>query len=181
MINKKDDSVIADLASRKIDINEFYKRFSIDLSANPYYFRDEWKKALQAKDEETLQNVLFIECWLYDNKYNHWRPDGYYLPDIRKLIKAEWHKQHEELIDILMAFNDKKDQSIYIDVLHTTFDYYKGAEETFMVPIWVKCIWKLAQIGTPEAIKSIKELKNSPYKHIKDTVTKQYQIHGWKE
>ena len=184
MISKKDDKVIIDLATGKITLNEFYERFSIDLSVNPHFFRDEWKIDIQAKDEETIQNVLYMECYLYCDKYGPWRPNDYYIEDIRRLMKEYWHKQHEELLDILIAVHDdKRDESIYIDILHTTFPYYedKEAEETFMVPIWTKCIWKLASIGTLTAIKSVKELSNSPYEYIRNTVEQQYEIHGWKK
>lgn len=49
-----------------------------------------------------------------------------------------------------------------------------------MVPIWSKCIWELASIGTPTAIKCVKELRNSPYEYIRNTVKRQYELYGWK-
>ena len=182
MISNEDDRVITDLAAGKITLDEFYKRFSIDLLSNPHSLREMWKMAIQEKDKETMQNVLYVECYLYCDKYGPWRPDDYYIEDIRRLMKEYWHEQHEELLDILIAVrDDKKDERLYIDVLHTTFPYYEDqeAEETFMVPIWTKCIWKLASIGTPPAIKSVKELKNSPYEYIRNTVEQQYELHGW--
>ena len=75
----------------------------------------------------------------------------------------------------------KRMKGFYIDVLHTTFPYYEDqeAEETFMVPIWTKCIWKLASIGTPTAIKSVKRIEKLPYEYIRNTVEQQYELHGW--
>lgn len=183
MINKKDYKVIADLAARRITLEDFYKRFSIDLLSNPNFLKKKWKIAIQEKDEETIQDVLYVECRLYDYKHNSWRPDNYYIEDIRHLIKEYWHRQHEELLDILIDVgDDKRDESIYIDILHTTFPYYEDREEeeTFMVPIWAKCIWKLASIGTLTAIKCVKELRNSPYEYIRNTVEQQYELYGWK-
>ena len=135
-----------------------------------------------AASEETMQDALYVECRLYDYKHDSWRPDDYYIEDIRRLIKEYWHQQHEEFLDILIDVgDDKRDESIYIDILHTTFPYYEDQEdeETFMVPIWAKCIWKLASIGTPRAIKCVKELRNSPYEYIRNTVEQQYKLHGW--
>ena len=182
MISKDDYKVIADLAAKRITLEEFYKRFSIDLLSNPHFLRDKWRMAIQEKDEETMQDALYVECRLYDYKHDSWRPDDYYIEDIRRLIKEYWHQQHEEFLDILIDVgDDKRDESIYIDILHTTFPYYEDQEEeeTFMVPIWAKCIWKLASIGTPRAIKCVKELRNSPYEYIRNTVEQQYKLHGW--
>ena len=182
MISKDDYKVIADLAAKRITLEEFYKRFSIDLLSNPHFLRDKWRMAIQEKDEETMQDALYVECRLYDYKHDSWRPDDYYIEDIRRLIKEYWHQQHEEFLDILIDVgDDKRDESIYIDILHTTFPYYEDQEdeETFMVPIWAKCIWKLASIGTPTAIKCVKEFRNSPYEYIRNTVEQQYKLHGW--
>ena len=153
--------------------DEFYKRFSIDLLSNPYFLKDKWKIAIQEKDEDTMKDVLYIECKLYFYKHNCWRPNDYYIEDIHRLIKEYWHRQHEELLDILISIgDDKRNESVLIDILHTTFPYYEDQEEeeTFMVPIWSKCIWELASIGTPTAIKCVKELRNSPYEYIRNTV-----------
>jgi len=86
-------------------------------------------------------------------------------------------------LDILISIgDDKRNESVLIDILHTTFPYYEDQEEeeTFMVPIWSKCIWELASIGTPTAINCVKELRNSPYEYIRNTVKRQYELYGWK-
>ena len=183
MISKEDLYVINDLAAKKITLDEFYKRFSVDLLSNPYFLKDKWKIAIQEKDEGTMKDVLYIECKLYFYKHNCWRPNDYYIEDIHRLIKEYWHRQHEELLDILISIgDDKRNESVLIDILHTTFPYYEDQEEeeTFMVPIWSKCIWELASIGTPTAIKCVKELRNSPYEYIRNTVKRQYELYGWK-
>lgn len=114
MISKEDLYIINDLAAKKITLDEFYKRFSIDLLSNPNFLKKKWKIAIQEKDEETIQDVLYVECRLYDYKHNSWRPDNYYIEDIRHLIKEYWHRQHEELLDILIDVgDDKRDESIY--------------------------------------------------------------------
>ena len=180
MISKKDTEIIYAYFVNEISMEQFQKQFSVDLSVYSHYFRDEWKKAIEIKDSDTIETVLDIECKLNMQKQPYFLPHEYYLSDIRRLIKTDWHKLHEKLIDILInREDDKKDEKIYIYVLHTVFSYYKDVEEDFMVPIWVKCIWKLASIGTPAAIKSVKEQKNSPYEYIRNTVEEQYKKYGW--
>ena len=88
MISNEDDRVITDLAASKITLDEFYKRFSIDLLSNPHSLREMWKMAIQEKDKETMQNVLFVECYLYSDKYGPWRPDDYYIEDIRRFTSV---------------------------------------------------------------------------------------------
>lgn len=51
MISNEDDRVITDLAASKITLDEFYKRFSIDLLSNPHSLREMWKMAIQEKDK----------------------------------------------------------------------------------------------------------------------------------
>ena len=122
MISKEDLYIINDLAAKKITLDEFYKRFSIDLLSNPYFLKDKWKIAIQEKDEDTMKDVLYIECKLYFYKHNCWRPKDYYIEDIHRLIKEYWHQQHEELLDILISIgDDKRNESVLIDILAYNF------------------------------------------------------------
>lgn len=174
MISEGDEKIIYDFIFDKIDENEFYRNFSVNLKENPDYFKNEWLEAIKSKNGNQIEIILDIEGCFDDRNYK-----DFYIPYIRLIIEEKWHHLHEKFIDILRETPDVRNVDIYGGVLHTVYEYYKDEEELFMVPIWNKCIWALGKIGTPKAVKCIKEFRNSPYEWLRKTVETQYELYGW--
>lgn len=171
MLTEKDKTLILDLLSERIDKDTFYANASIDLNENS--IKQLLEDTYNRKDGEMLMYVILVlyllelDILYYDT----------YLPIVKKLIEEDWHQQHEQLVEYLTEKVDMENTFIFCKILHTVYDYYKGEEEDFMVPIWNKCIWALGKIGTPKAVECIKEFRNSPYEWVRKTVERQYEIY----
>jgi len=78
-----------------------------------------------------------------------------YLPILLDLLRKTDHFRHEDIVNALQELKDPDS----IDVLHETatkkYSYYISDSE---FPLARKCIWALADIGTPESKESLKLL-----------------------
>jgi hypothetical protein len=139
----------------------FLNSYPINLTQEKSYLTNLINATTKEKDGENLD--LLLDAIAALELYN----DFDYQSAYRKLIKENWHRMHENLVDSLdkTTFNE----DCFIHVLNQTYDYYADGVEDFMVPIWSKCLWSLYRIGSQKGSDVIQQFSNSEYDYLKNT------------
>lgn len=164
MVDKNEMKLLEAFSFGEIEEGEFLRSFPVNLVENKDYLITLVNEAWKDKDEDDLTTLLDVIAML--DFYEGFDLQGVY----RELLFENWHRMHEELIDSL----DKKveNEGAFISVLNTEFEYYKGGEEDFMVPIWSKCLWSLYAIHSKSAIDEISKYQDSKFEYLRETSKK---------
>ncbi|WP_281322085.1 hypothetical protein [Flavobacterium aestivum] len=169
MITKEEEKLIYDLILNKLDEEHFFKSYPIDLKKNKEYFWDELNDSITKNDSEKIEICFDIIEYLYDDELSEIKLQSLYQKAI--LLKCSYH-----LIERLVDSLEKTPFTInyFKHVLNQNYLENQSEEniETFMVPIWNKCLWALSKIDTDETRKIIFEYKSSQYEDINKTVNK---------
>jgi hypothetical protein len=169
MITEKEEKLIYDLILNRIDEEQFYKSYPIDLEKNKEYFWDELNRSIAKNDCEKIEISFDIIEYLYDDQKDEIKLQSFYEKAI--LTNCSYH-----LIERVVDSLEKTPSTIkyFIHVLNQNYleDQSRENTETFMIPIWNKCLWNLFEIGTDEAKKIILEYRNSTYEDIRNTTEK---------
>jgi HEAT repeat protein len=169
-MDEQEKKLIMQLAMNRISRDQFIACYPIDLIEDPNYFPRELESAFDSKDKDAVEYVLLVA--------GHLGKIDPCLPSLRRLLPEEWHNQHEVIIDILASVKDPSDADLFCSALSTVYPYIDGVED-FMVPIWVKCIWALGSLGTPEARECLSEALESPYEGVRDAAARQFERNEW--
>lgn len=162
MMNETELKLLEQLAFGEITEEQFLKDYPVNLEQDKKHLISLINTATKEKDGENLDLLLEViasleiyEDFDFQSKY-------------RDLIKENWHRMHEELVDSLDKTEINED--CFIHVLNQTYDYHADGVEDFMVPIWSKCLWALYKIGTKKGLKEIQKFSTSKYDYLKSTV-----------
>ncbi|WP_430876366.1 hypothetical protein [Gilliamella sp. G0441] len=141
----KEESLIYNLLTNKIDLNSFYKEYPVNLNENRDYFYRKLLESINLKDLDKIEVYLDIEEYLHDDEYIKNKLDRIY----KELITKDWisYSFLERLLNsIEISVKNKKYFSEILNI--NKFDKNDTNNiETFMVPIWKKCLWDLYKIG----------------------------------
>lgn len=167
MITKEEEKLIYDLILNKLDEEQFYEFYPIDLKKDKEYFWNELNYSIVKNDPEKIEICFDIIEYLYDDELSEVKLQTLYKKAI--LVKCSYH-----LIERLVDSLEKTPSTIkyFVHVLNQNYleDQSKENTETFMVPIWNKCLWALFKINTDETRKIISEYESSQFADINDTV-----------
>ena len=161
MVNDEELKLLEQLAFGDISERDFLNSYPINLTQEKSYLTNLINATTKEKDGENLDLLLDAIASLELYK------DFDYQSAYRKLIKENWHRMHENLVDSLDKTAPNED--CFIHVLNQTYDYYADGVEDFMVPIWSKCLWSLYEVKSEKSIETIKQHVDSEYIYLKET------------
>lgn len=164
MINENELELLEEFAFGDLEEQDFLFQYPIDLGANQGYLIDLMNAASERKDGENVDLLLEVIAML--DMYE----DFDFQAKYRQLIREDWHRMHESLVDSLDKTSLNEDSFVY--VLNKTFEYYTDGVEDFMVPIWNKCLWSLFRIKSDKGIGIIEQFVDSDYEDLSDTARK---------
>lgn len=174
MFTVEDEKLIEQLCSRTISVNEFIEKFSVQTNLGEY-LHDQWEEGLSTKNSLLLQTLLLVLCRIYTAKHPPiWKIDDIYLDDLRSLLYEDWHRFHEEIIDVLTSYEDPETEKALTGILYRVIPFYEDWIEDGMVFVWVKILWYLARIKTPTSVETLLKFKDSPYEWIRENVRNAY-------
>lgn len=104
--------------------------------------------AKEIKDAIALEKVLSFDN---ESKFNNLHTNI-----LCQLLLEDWHESHEDILMTLETIKDPASIPAIVQSLSLKLDYYTGNE----MPR--KAIWALRAINTPEAIREIEKLTDSP-------------------
>ncbi|MDR0229988.1 MAG: hypothetical protein LBI72_13155 [Flavobacteriaceae bacterium] len=164
----KEESLIYDLLTNKIDLDTFYNNYPINFKENVDYFYKKLLDSIDNKTPELLEVFLDIEEFLHDDKYIKNNLTEIY----KRLIISDWIPSHllERFLDSLCIV--KENRECYLEILNINKFDKRDVDniETFMVPIWKKCLWNLYKTGAnKETLDILNRYLDSPYEDLKDT------------
>lgn len=164
----KEESLIYNLLTNKINLDSFYKEYPVNLNENKDYFYRKLLESINLKDLDKIEEYLDIEEYLHDDEYIKNKLDRIY----KELITKDWisYSFLERLLDsIEISVKNKKYFSEILNI--NKFDKNDTDNiETFMVPIWKKCLWDLYKIGIDnETLNIIEKYLDSPYEDLNNT------------
>lgn len=174
MFTVEDEELIEQLCSRTISVNEFIEKFSVQTNLGEY-LHDQWEEGLSTKNSLLLQTLLDVLCRIYTAKHPPiCKIDDIYLDDLRSLLYEDWHRFHEEIIDVLTSYEDPETEKALTGILYRVIPAYEDWIEDGMVFVWVKILWYLARIKTPTSVETLIKFKDSPYEWIRENVRNAY-------
>lgn len=97
--------------------------------------------------------------------------DSNFIDVLTRLLKEEWHCEHESIIDSLDDLRCYSCVDIFFDTALAHYEYL-DYDEAFALA--VKCIWGLGNIGTKEAREKLQLLAKSDNDIIKENAL--YQL-----
>lgn len=80
----KEESLIYNLLTNKIDLNSFYKEYPVNLNENKDYFYRKLLESINLKDLDKIEVCLDIEEYLHDDEYIKNKLDRIYKELITK-------------------------------------------------------------------------------------------------
>lgn len=164
MINESELSLLEDFAYGELEEQEFLNGYPVDIKGNKDYLIGLVLFAKKEKDGDNLELLLDVIAML--EMYEDFDSQSMY----RELIRENWHRMHESLVDSLDKELPNEDTFIY--VLGEILDYHADGIEDFMVPIWNKCLWSLLKIRSVKGIEVIKRFVDSDYEDLRETARK---------
>ncbi|WP_264530147.1 hypothetical protein [Flavobacterium sp. N502540] len=169
MITKEEEKLIYDLILNKLDEEQFYQAYPIDLEKNKEYFWNELNNSITENDSEKTEMYFDIIEYLYDDELSEIKLTALYK---KAILKNFSYHLIERLVDSLEKTPSAIKYFVHVLTQNYLENQSKENTETFMVPIWNKCLWALSKIDTDETRKIISEYKSSEYTDINDTVNK---------
>lgn len=168
MITAEEQQLIYNLLTNKIDLDKFYSEYPIDLRESIDYFYLNLLDSIARENVEQVEVSLDIIEYLYDEEYINKNIDKVY----KQLIDKIWVPYYllERILDSLEVC--KGNIKYYLKILHINKFEEQDTEniETFMVPIWKKCLWNLYKVGiNNEILDILKQYFDSPYEELKNT------------
>lgn len=158
--------IFEEFFSKQIDKETFIAK--LGMNEKDFHIRlcEELEKNMVQKDSvvaEYLMYALSIWVWQMNNIEN--RPVNYFLKVLNRLVLYDWHKQHEDIVDILQAISDESSieplyQTIYLRLQYLEWDDNYSLQK--------RCTRAIASIGGEKAIGYLELLKKEDNVIIRD-------------
>lgn len=142
--------LILDLATGAISSEEFYTRYPDDIREDKGYIKDLLLSSHEEKNAECLEFALYLR-----GHHRHVEALSGHAEILVKLLDADWHTQHERIVDLLEALDE---QSAARGITRAAKTNYSYLGEESLEALQKKCIYALSAIGTHEAIEGLREL-----------------------
>ncbi|OCG56586.1 hypothetical protein A9G36_02870 [Gilliamella sp. Choc6-1] len=168
IMKSKEESLIYNLLTNKIDLDTFYNEYPVNLKENKNYFYEKLLISIEKQDLNKIEEYLDIEEYLNDNEYIKNNLDKIY----KQLIIKDWIPSYflERLLDSLELNTENRKYFIRILGINNFDKNDTNDIETFIVPIWKKCLWNLYKTGSnDETLNILKRYLESPYEDLSNT------------
>ena len=168
MISNVEIKLINKLIVDEISVNEFYQSYPIDLKYNENYFYDKIYQSIENKNQDTLEICLNVSC-IIDEDESKLAEISSQILDLNWITKIHLY---EEALDYLPTTKDYL--KFFKKVLESNYLQVQDFEsnDTFMVPIWSKALWKIYQANTSESKDIISMYRTSSYEYLRTTAEK---------
>jgi hypothetical protein len=126
-------------------------------------------EAFENKDADLVEEAIygFLDSEGFSNKFS----------DIFcKLLQEDWHYRHEDIARILQGIKDPSTVDCLYNAVELQFDYL-DYDDTYQFAR--KCIWALADIGTPGARAKLQQLTQSKNELVAGYALK--RLNHWEE
>jgi hypothetical protein len=133
-----------DLVHRRITREDFVRRSGLDGDA----MTQRLAAATRAEDAAELQYAMLLVSASGGYAAEH-------APALTELVVATWHTRHE---DVASALQDARDPRSVDDLARAARMKHAHFAHDDSHAFARKCVWALADIGTPEACRRIEEL-----------------------
>jgi hypothetical protein len=144
--------LVIDLILGRISYDEFALRTSLDPAGQPDFAARELQEALASQDGDTLECVLMLV-----ERFDRLTAD--LAPLLATLLLQPWHYKHEDIaIDLQRLRSPATTNALALAAL-VKYDYLAYNDSYALAR---KCIWALADIGTPEARNHLEHLAQAP-------------------
>jgi len=130
-----------ELVLGRISSAEFVERTGLDPVARPEIIESELRSALVSKDADTVESALFLA-----SRFDLFTAD--LGPLLTTLLLLPWHYRHEDIASVLQGLRVPATANALAQAALIKHDYMDADDSH---PFARKCIWALADIGTPEA------------------------------
>lgn len=152
IFSPKDESLILDFATSRINLCIFTNEFDHDLNNPNIMLQDFLESATDSDDENALDLILTL-----GHALNAIGPE--HVPILCAHLLLDTHNRHEEIASLLQKFRDP--YSITALATRCTYAPPKAEAIDNGNALFRKCIWALHDIGTTESHNALEELVNS--------------------
>ena len=167
ILSENDKQLILDLAVNKIALDEFYGRYSINISADHSYVLRMLELAEQAQDAETIEYLTYLRGYHRDVEPKH-----IHCEIFRRLLLVEWHHSHEYMIDALWFEKDTAAIPVLVQRALGTLPQLDELDELDDASLRKRSVYAIAKIGGDSAIEALKDLAERGSKQVRETAQK---------
>lgn len=164
ILSENDKQLILDLAVNKIELDEFYERYSVNISADHSYVLRMLELAEQAQDAETIEYLTYLRGYHRDVEPKH-----IHCEIFRRLLLEEWHHSHEYMIDALWF---EKDTAVFPVLVQRALGTLPQLDELDDASLRKRSVYAIAKIGGDSAIEALKDLAERGSKQVRETAQK---------
>ncbi|TCZ64239.1 HEAT repeat domain-containing protein [Flaviaesturariibacter aridisoli] len=162
-MNQREKDLILSLAQKKISIDDFAREYGVNFLDNKRQILMMLNDAFNSKDSEEVEYSMLLGFHL-----NAFSPE--YAPLLCKLLLADWHYKHEDIVFILQKLKNPNTVDCLYDVIFAKFSYLEYDDSYSLAR---KAIHALADIDTNEARAMLQRLSNSDIPIIREKAKKQ--------
>ena len=164
MVKEGELQLLEEFAYGELEKQDFLTQYPVNLLEKKGYLLNLIVVYTEEKDSDNLELLLDATAMLEIYE------DVDFQSKYRELLKEDWHKMHESLIDSLDKTLSNEDSFIYM--LDCVLSYYSDGVDDFMVPIWNKCLWSLYEIKSEKGMAVIRQFVDSDYESLHNTAKK---------
>lgn len=164
ILSENDKQLILDLVVNKIALDEFYERYSINISADHSYVLRMLELAEQVQDAETIEYLTYLRGYHRDVEPKH-----IHCEIFRRLLLVEWHHSHEYMIEALWFDRDTAAIPVLVQRALGTLPQLDELDDASLRK---RTVYAIAKIGGDSAIEALKDLAERGSKQVRETAQK---------
>ncbi len=159
-----DRKIFWDYFNKRISRDELAEKIQISSPLFQYSLLMELQKNYDLKDPEMIEFLLYALFLWDENQQQHQQQHNYthlfcFEDILNKLLIADWHTQHEDIVWLLQNICDKN-SVMYLYQAISLKPSYLDWDDNYAFPL--KCIRAIGRIGGKEAIDCLVVLQNDP-------------------
>ncbi|HXA17832.1 MAG TPA: hypothetical protein VN380_12620 [Thermoanaerobaculia bacterium] len=151
-MNAEQQAAVVDYMVGRLSYEDLVRRTGIDPVGQPGVAERELRAGLAARDAGTIECALLLAF-----RFELLTPDMASLLGL--LLLEPWHQKHEDIAKILQELREPATADALAGAAVVKHDYLAYDDSHALAR---KCIWALADIGTPAAREHLERLSGNP-------------------
>ena len=165
-----------DYFSKRIDKETLIAKLGVNEENFHIMLCEEMEKNMCQQDPVMAEYLMYaLVIWFWDENNIGKRPVNYFLKLLNELVVCDWHKQHEDIVDMLQRISDESSieplyQTMYLKLQYLEWDDNYSLQK--------RCTRAIAGIGGEKTLDYLVKMLYSIYvynRHLHIRCRKHYQ------
>ena len=162
-----------DYFSKRIDKETLIAKLGVNEENFHIMLCEEMEKNMCQQDPVMAEYLMYaLVIWFWDENNIGKRPVNYFLKLLNELVVCDWHKQHEDIVDMLQRISDESSieplyQTMYLKLQYLEWDDNYSLQK--------RCTRAIAGIGGEKAIGHLEWLKQEDNVIIRELAERKWK------